>query len=307
MDMGRLAGPASRSPRRGILGLRCDGNVRKWGSLVTVVSWCLAVASPALGQIINSSVERLYVLECGQGIAPDQGRFSPGYNEGKPFALAANCYLIRHPQGYLLWSTGVADKFFQTPGGIPSHDFRPNWTRSSTLARQLKELHVNSSDIRYIGIANSHVDHVGNLEMFPEAIVLMQESEWEFAKTQGSRGAPGQAIFNPDHPMKKLEGDYDIFGDGTAKLIATPSVTPGNQSLLVKLRKTGAILLSGDVIHFRYGWDHQIVPTNVWNKEKTLASFKRLTDVMLQNNAELWIEHDKEQSDAHKFSPDYYE
>ena len=98
-----------------------------------------------------------------------------------------------------------------------------------------------------------------------------------------------------------------MFGDGTVRLIATPSVTPGNQSLLVKLPKTGAMLLSGDVIHFQYGWDHRIVPGNVWDKEKTLASFKRLADVMAENNAQLWIEHDKAQSDTRRFSPDYYE
>jgi N-acyl homoserine lactone hydrolase len=107
--------------------------------------------------------------------------------------------------------------------------------------------------------------------------------------------------------MMKIEGDYDVFGDGTAVIIATPSVTPGNQSLLVKLPTTGAIVLSGDVIHFQYGWDHRIVPGNVWNRDKTLASFQRLADVIAHNNAKLWIEHDKAQGDARKFAPDYYE
>jgi N-acyl homoserine lactone hydrolase len=74
-------------------------------------------------------------------------------------------------------------------------------------------------------------------------------------------------------------------------------------------------VLSGDVVHFQYGWDHRIqygwdhriVPGNVWNKEKTLASFKRLTDVIAQNRAQLWIEHDKAQSDTRKFAPDSYD
>ncbi len=104
-----------------------------------------------------------------------------------------------------------------------------------------------------------------------------------------------------------IEGDRDVFGDGTVQLIATPSVSPGNQSLLVKLPKTGALLLSGDVIHFQYGWDHRIVPNNVWDKGKTVASFQRLADVMLQNNAQLWIEHDKAQGERRRLSPDYYE
>jgi glyoxylase-like metal-dependent hydrolase (beta-lactamase superfamily II) len=107
--------------------------------------------------------------------------------------------------------------------------------------------------------------------------------------------------------VTKVDGDYDVFGDGSVQLIATPSVTPGNQSLLVKLPKTGAIVLSGDVIHFQYGWDNRIVPTNVWDRPKTLDSFKRLADVLARNNAQLWIEHDKGQGDARRVSPDYYQ
>src|ERR1700756_5970506 len=62
-------------------------------------------ASPAWAQPLKLGVDRLYVLECGHGPAPDQGRFSPGYNDGKPLDFVDNCYLIRHAQGYLLWGT----------------------------------------------------------------------------------------------------------------------------------------------------------------------------------------------------------
>ena len=116
-----------------------------------------------------------------------------------------------------------------------------------------------------------------------------------------------EARFKSDLPVMKIEGDLDVFGDGTVQIIATPSVTPGNQSLLVKLPQSGAILLSGDVVHFQYGWDHRIVPGNVWNKEKTMASFQRLADIIARNNARLWIEHDKAQSNTRRFSPDYYQ
>jgi N-acyl homoserine lactone hydrolase len=115
-----------------------------------------------------------------------------------------------------------------------------------------------------------------------------------------------EARFKTDLPVMKLDGDFDVFGDGTVRVIATPSVTPGNQSLLLKLPQSGAILLSGDVIHFQYGWDRRIVPGNVWNKDMTIASLQRLTDLIAENNAELWIEHDKVQSSTRKFSPDYY-
>jgi N-acyl homoserine lactone hydrolase len=268
---------------------------------------CLTIVTPGSAQQATPGVDRLYVLECGHGVAPDQGRFAPGYNDGKPFDLADNCYLIHHAQGYLLWGTGIPDKFLQIPSGVPSAGGRPNWVVTETLAKQLEQLDIKPSGVRYVAIANSHIDHIGNMAMFPNATVLMQKSEWDFAETHRFEGMLQEARFKTDLAVKKLEGDFDVFGDGTVQIIATPSVTPGNQSLLVKLPKTGAILLSGDVVHFQYGWEHRIVPGNVWDKDKTVASFKRLTEIMAQNNASLWIEHDKVQSNARKFSPAYYE
>jgi N-acyl homoserine lactone hydrolase len=278
-----------------------------YSRLGLIISACLAAGSPTLAQRTNSGADRLYVLECGHGTAPDQGRFSPGYNDGKPFDLADNCYLIHHAQGYLLWGTGIPDKFLQIPSGVPSVGGRPNWVVTTPLAKQLEQLDIKPSAIRYIGLANSHIDHIGNLSLFPNAMVLLQKSEWEFAETHRFEGMLDEARFRTDLPVIKLEGDYDVFGDGTVQIIATPSVTPGNQALLVKLPKTGAILLSGDLIHFQYGWEHRIVPGNVWNKEKTIASFQRLADVIAQNNAQLWIEHDKAQSNTRRFSPDHYQ
>ncbi len=267
-----------------------------------------AIASPCLAQQTTEGIDRLYVLECGHGTAPDQGRFAPGYNDGKPFDLSDNCYLIRHARGDFLWGTGIADKFLTLPGGVPSYGGRPNWIVTKGLAKQLEQLDVKPSAIRYVGITNSHIDHIGNLGLFTAATLLLQRSEWEFAANRPFvEGMLDDARLRTDMPTMQLNGDYDVFGDGTVMIIATPSVTPGNQSLLVKLPKSGAILLSGDVVHFQYGWDHQIVPGNVWNKEKTAASFKRLSDIIAQSGAQLWIEHDKAQSDTRKFAPDYYD
>jgi N-acyl homoserine lactone hydrolase len=277
--------------------------------LLAILILVLGVAPPpASAQQTAPGVDRLYVLDCGHGTAPNQGRFSPGYNDGKPFDLSDNCYLIHHPQGYLLWGTGIPDKFLHIPSGVPSYGGRPNWVATKGLAKQLEQLDIKPSAVRYIGLANSHIDHIGNLALFPAATILIQKAEWEF--TQNRPSEPGmleEARLKTDQGMMKIEGDYDVFGDGTAVIIATPSVTPGNQSLLVKLPRTGTVVFSGDLIHFQYGWDHRIVPGNVWNREKTVASFQRLADVVAHNNAQLWIEHDKAQGDARRFAPDYYE
>jgi N-acyl homoserine lactone hydrolase len=274
------------------------------GVLVLVSS----MVSLASAQQASSGVDRLYVLDCGRGTAPNQGRFSPGYNDGKPFELSDNCYLIYHPQGYLLWGTGISDKFLYLLSGVPSYGGRPNWIVTKGLAKQLEQLNIKPSAVRYIGLANSHIDHIGNLATFPEATILIQKAEWEFAQSRPFEpGMLDDARLKTDVHMKKIAGDYDVFGDGTAVILATPSVTPGNQSLLLKLPKTGALVLSGDVIHFQYGWDHQVVPGNVWDREATISSFQRLADVIARNNAQLWIEHDNAQSNTRKFAPESYE
>jgi glyoxylase-like metal-dependent hydrolase (beta-lactamase superfamily II) len=47
--------------------------------------------------------------------------------------------------------------------------------------------------------------------------------------------------------------NYDLFGDGTVKMIFTPGHAPGHQSFLINLPKNGPILLTVDAA---YTLDH---------------------------------------------------
>ena len=143
---------------------------------------------------------------------------------------------IRHPRGYLLWGTGIPDKFSRISSGVPSYGGRPNWTVPKGLAKQLDELHIDPSAVRYIGLANSHIDHIGNLSLFPAAAILIQRAEWEFSQRPPVEGMLDEARLKADLPVMKIEGDHDVFGDGCGDR-RTPSVTPGNQSLLGSSRR----------------------------------------------------------------------
>ena len=90
-------------------------------------------------------------------------------------------------------------------------------------------------------------------------------------------------------------------------IISTPAHTPGHQSLLLKLPKTGAILLSGDAIHFRSNWDNRRVPSINFDRDKTMASMQRIADVMAKESAQLWINHDKAQRETLNMAPSYYD
>jgi glyoxylase-like metal-dependent hydrolase (beta-lactamase superfamily II) len=90
-------------------------------------------------------------------------------------------------------------------------------------------------------------------------------------------------------------------------IISTSGHTPGHQSSLVRLPKTGAVVLSGDAAHFKANWDNRRVPGFNTSKEQSLASMDRLAGILAKEHAQLWINHDKPQSDAQKKSPEFYE
>src|SRR5204863_4889806 len=248
-----------------------------------------------------AGVERLYVMQCGQGSAPDLSRWTPGLNVGVPVDVVDNCYLIRHAQGWLLWDTGVGDALAALPEGRAGQNGAPTWKLAKTLEAQLGEVGVKPADIKYVAISHTHPDHIGNVELFPNSMLLVQKAEYEWPTPFGA------GRFKPEHPATKLEGDHDVFGDGSVTIISTPGHTPGHQSLLVKLPKTGAVVLSGDAVHFQANWDHRVVPSMNVDGEQTKASMERLAEILAQEKATLWINHDKAQRDSLRMSPEFYE
>ena len=253
-------------------------------------------------QSSKAVVEKLYILNCGEGVAGDISRWSPGVNEGKSMDFVDSCYLIKHAQGWLLWDTGVADAVAAMPSGLaPSDPKSVHWRRPKTLAAQLDQLGVKPSDIKAMAVSHTHPDHVGNVEMFPAVMLYVQKAEYDWP------GANNTPRFKPEHPVTKLEGDRDLFGDGSVIILSTPGHTPGHQSLLVKLPNTGAVVLSGDAAHFKENWDNRRVPSNNVDKEQTLASMQKISDVLTREKAQLWINHDKAQRDSLKMAPEFYD
>jgi glyoxylase-like metal-dependent hydrolase (beta-lactamase superfamily II) len=213
-----------------------------------------------------------------------------------------NCYLIKHAQGWFLWDTGIPDAVAAMPNGLAPADAKAVfWRRPKTLASQLDQLGVKPSDIKAMAVSHTHPDHIGNVEMFPAAMLYVQKAEYEWP---GANSAPR---FKPEHPVTKLEGDRDVFADGSVTILSTPGHTPGHQSLLVKLPNTGAVVLTGDAVHFKSNWDNRGVPVNNFSKDETLASMQKISDTLTKEKAQLWINHDKAQRDGLKMSPEFYD
>src|SRR5207249_8701134 len=120
---------------------------------------------------------------------------------------------------------------------------------------------VCSSDL--VAVSHTHGDHVGNIALFPASSVLIQGAEYDWAMN-----LPTKPAFAATQKIVKLNGDHDVFGDGSVTILSTPGHTPGHQSLLVRLPKTGAVVLSGDAVHFKDNWDNKRVPSMNVNKEQ---------------------------------------
>ncbi|MBB4359883.1 glyoxylase-like metal-dependent hydrolase (beta-lactamase superfamily II) [Bradyrhizobium sp. CIR18] len=263
----------------------------------------LALSGPAaLAQSEKAGVEKLYVLNCGEGTAGDISRWTPGLNEGKSMDFVDTCYLVKHSKGWFLWDTGIADSVASMPNGlVPADPKATTWRRPKTLAAQLEQLGLKPDDVKAMAVSHTHPDHTGNVELFPQATLYVQKAEYDWP------GANNQPRFKPSHPVELLNGDKDVFGDGSVTILSTPGHTPGHQSLLVKLPKTGAVVLSGDAVHFRDNWENRRVPSMNVDKDQTAASMQKIADTLAKEKAQLWINHDKAQRDSQKMAPEFYD
>ena len=188
------------------------------------------------------------------------------------------------------------------PDGLVTANGAITQRRAKTLAAQLTELGVTPAEITYLAVSHTHGDHVGNVALFPSSTVLIQGAEYEWAMA-----GPNKPAFAAAQKIEKLAGDHDVFGDGSVRILSTPGHTPGHQSLLVRLPKTGNLVLSGDAVHFQDNWVHKRVPSMNTSKDQTLASLERIARVLDEQKATLWINHDKPQSATLKYAPAYYE
>ncbi len=248
----------------------------------------------------NGTVDRMYVLECGESMTKDvSANWSPGVNVGVAREFSDNCYLIQHGDRLLLWDSGMPDAIAAKPEGVSAASgLLTLWVRK-TLASQLQGLGIAPGDITDIAFSHFHSDHVGNANMFTSAMLYIQQPEYDAAFGAN----PSQFGFMPalydklkSNPTVKLNGDHDVFGDGSVVILSTPGHTPGHQCLLVRLPKRGAVVLSGDMVHFLDNWTHRRVPARNFNKEQSVQSMERIAALLSSEQAELWINHDKAQS-----------
>jgi glyoxylase-like metal-dependent hydrolase (beta-lactamase superfamily II) len=257
-----------------------------------------ADAEPANSQLA------LYVLNCGRIQIKDMSMFTPGENEGQEMDGANTCYVVSHSTGgTLVWDAGLPDALADLPDGQEDESFGARMDR--TMTAQLAELDLTPGSVDYIALSHLHFDHSGNANAFAGVTWLVQTPEFEaaFGPEPQAFGFDPTSYGELEATAMLLDGEHDVFGDGSVTIIPAPGHTPGHQVLLVDLPETGPVLLSGDLWHMQYNRDNRGVPSFNWDADATLASMDKIEGVLAETGARLIIQHDPTHVDGLPYAP----
>jgi glyoxylase-like metal-dependent hydrolase (beta-lactamase superfamily II) len=258
--------------------------------------------------------EKLYRLDCGRSLANDESVWTPGENVGRSIEFSSTCWLIKRGSEWVLWDTGVPQATLNDPKGWSTLPKLIVYHLDKTITGQLAEIGLKTGDITYVALSHTHGDHIGNVGLFPNSTILMQRVEYTWISSPDGTNdnvnqlkALARKLLGTPKQLHLLDGDTDVFGDGSVTLIFTPGHTPGHQSLLVHLKNSGFIILSGDVAHSEENLEKDVVPSINTDKAASIASMDRVRRMMATYQAKLFINHDKAQSDMLKVLPAFYD
>ena len=237
------------------------------------------------------------VLDCGTLEVTDLDAFSSaGDWAGQTDTLTDTCFLINHPKGRLLWDLGLPGMLVgagvQTVGGIF------NVSMDKSITQQLAELGLTPDDIDYVALSHDHFDHIGQVDQVQDATWIVQEDEYNdmFPPEGTEREVDPQlaAMWAAFRPLKveKIKGDYDVFGDGSVKILEMPGHTPGHSVLLLDMPESGPVLLAGDLYHRTESRQLRRVPRFNWSEPATLDSMDKFEALAQEIGAKVIIQHE---------------
>jgi len=240
-----------------------------------------------------------------------------------PIQIPVGFYVIRHPRGNVLFDTGNNDRIITDPSywGAAFNALRPVNTPDVAIDTQLRRIGLGPDDINYVVVSHLHLDHGGNVGKFPNSTIIVQKSEIENAFwPQPGTGGPymiGDVMplrsANTDNPnavkMVQLDGDLDIFGDGTVVVKRWVAHTPGSQMMTVRLRNTGLIILTGDNVYLRENVEKNVPPnvTLAYSPTGYFTAFEWIRRMMATEQANFFTAHDPDAFRAMKKAPEFYD
>jgi N-acyl homoserine lactone hydrolase len=281
-------------------------------AILIALAAALSAQQPAAGR----PTPRLYVFDGGV-LESDPARYQMTKEDVATTQLSIASFLVVHARGVLLWDTGAVPDSEWTPTGVPVvhrmtlPDGQPRQvTLRATLAAQLKAAGFAPRDVTHLALSHYHWDHTANTNAFASAEWLVRPAERDAMFAEQPVGAVRPQLFSSLKQARTtlLQADeHDVFGDGSVVVKAAPGHTPGHQVLLVRLPKTGAVLLSGDLYHYPEERTLNRMPPAEEKAGQTPASRRAVEALLKQSRAQLWIQHDLTAHRRLKLSPGFYD
>ena len=238
---------------------------------------------------------KLFAMTCGR-LTGDLGRLMEG-GEGRA-DLPIPAYLIEHPKGTVLFDTGLHPDCQHDPAarvgtrltGLFAFDFYPG----EEVSARLEAIGRDPARIEIIVNSHFHFDHVGGNALIPNAVMVVQKREWEAGLTPEIAAAHGynRADFDLGHKLVEIDGEHDLFGDGSVVCLPTHGHTPGHQSLRVRLT-SGEVVLAADACYFCRTLRERRLPQRVYDRQAMLDSLDKLARLEA-TGARIFFGHDSE-------------
>jgi N-acyl homoserine lactone hydrolase len=281
-----------------------------------------SVAAVAAAWAVEPPKEmKLYVFSSG-ALHLDKSIIQNG-SSGK-IEIPVGFFLIQHPKGYVLFDCGNNDKIITQPDywGPFVAALDPGRSPDVAIDAQLAKIGVKPSDIKYLVLGHFHVDHAGNIGKFLDSTLVYQRDEIVNAFWP----APGYATFfiTDDFGMLRnkvggpmpsktkvieLNGDLDLFGDQSVYIHRAVSHTPGSQMMVVRLPKTGTVVLTSDAVYLKENLEKNILPSigSVYDPVGMYDAYAWVKRMQDSEGADVIYAHDPDVFKAHKHAPEFYE
>jgi N-acyl homoserine lactone hydrolase len=258
-------------------------------------------------------------LTIGKGVLQNFGPMEP------PIQIPVGFFVIQHPKGNVLFDTGNNDKIITNPGywGKWIDALKPVRTPDVAIDVQLQKIGLTPDDIKYVVVSHMHLDHGGNIAKFPNATLIIQEDEINYAFWPDEpftgpfvpadayvlRAPVGSDKPNAMNMVVLRNSDMDIFGDGSVVVKSARGHTKGHQMMLVRLPKTGPIILTGDNVYFRENVEKSIPPNLVlaYDPAGIMRAYEWIRFMMASEGADFFTAHDPDAFKAMKKAPEFYE
>ena len=225
--------------------------------------------------------------------------FYPDAEPEERAELPVSCFLLRHPQGNVLFDTGchpsVETDGEARWGGLVKF-MTPILRPGENVIAELATLDLTPDDIDLVVNSHLHCDHCGCNEFFKNASFLIHAKEIAVVEDADMEGK-GYFRADWDHPMpmEAVEAEKDIFGDERLIALPLPGHTPGSMGVLANLDRSGSFLLASDALSIYDSLRTDFSPKNNWNAElfvTSLAEIRRIerrgVQVLCGHDAKQW-------------------